>query len=177
MNFHPLVVHFPIALLTFYALFEVLPLARWYPSVSWADVKALLVSFGGLGILAAIATGQMAEHSLIARAAGRILYYHKLFAAASAAVFGIIALAYVIDWMFRKHGPWLRRAGIGPAWLHGAAKTVLNRRVIVPLAIVGFLVLFLAGIFGEMIVYGPNNDPIAHFVFTLFFPHGQGMLQ
>ncbi len=175
MNLHPLVVHFPIALLTFYALFEVLPLEQWYSRVNWRDIKALLVSFGGLGILAALATGQMAEHSLLARAAGRVLYFHKLFAGASAAVFGIIAAGYVIDWMLAKHPDLLRSAGIKLSFLRKITAVILDRRVVVALAAIGFIVLLLTGVFGEMIVYGPNNDPVSMFVYAIFFPGGRAL--
>lgn len=172
MNLHPLVVHFPVALLTLYAVFEVLPMDRWYSQVGWQDIKAILVSVGGIGILAALVTGQMAEHSLLARSAGQILGYHKIFAGASAAVFGIIAAAYVIRWMIERHGHFLRRVSL-PMWpLRKFADIILDRRVIIVLAILGFAVLFLTGIFGEMIVYGPQNDPFSRWVYALFFPSG-----
>jgi uncharacterized membrane protein len=172
MNLHPLVVHFPIALLSLYVLFEVLPLERWYPSVRWQDSKAILVAVGGIGLLAALVTGQMAEHSLLALSAGPILRFHKMFADASAAVFGIIAAAYVIRWILERHGHFLRRAGLPIRSLRAIATVLLDRRTVVSLAIIGFIVLFLAGIFGEMIVYGPQNDLFSRLVTAWFFPSG-----
>ncbi len=166
-NIHPFVVHFPVALLTLYVFFEILPLSNWYPRVSWEDIKAILVSFGGLGILAALVTGQLAERSLLARSAGNILYLHKLFAAASAAVFGIVALAYVIRWVFSKHADSLRRIKDRLFFLDAFSSFILERWVVVSLALIGFAVLFITGALGEIIVYGPNNDVITQFVSSL----------
>lgn len=172
MNLHPLIIHFPIALLSLYVLFEVLPMERWYPLVRWQDIKAILAAAGGIGLLAALVTGQMAEHSLLAFSAGPILRYHKMFADASTAAFGIIAAAYVIRWMLERHERLLRRAGLPIRSLRTIAAVILDRRIIVSLAIIGFIVLFLTGIFGEMIVYGPRNDPFSRLVAALFFPSG-----
>jgi len=166
MNIHPLVVHFPIALLVLYVFFEVLPFEQWYPRAAWKDIKTILVSFGGLGILAALATGQLAEQSFFTANIATILHLHKLFAGASAAIFGIIAAAYVIQWIFGKHTSALRYIKDRMFFLEAFFSIVLKRWVVTPLAILGFFVLAMTGVLGAIMVYGPSNDFITQFVFS-----------
>lgn len=167
MNIHPLIVHFPIALLTLYVFFEVFPFERWYPRAAWKDIKAVLVCFGGLGILVALATGQLAESSALARASGNILHVHKFFAGASAAVFGIIALAYFIQWAFSKHIDFFKSLKKDIPIIGQFSDIILKRWVIVPFALAGFAVLFLTGALGAIIVYGPTNDVVTQFVYSI----------
>ncbi|MCR4311379.1 MAG: hypothetical protein NUV54_02320 [Candidatus Taylorbacteria bacterium] len=49
-NLHPIVVRFPIALLVLYSIIKVLPLFKWFPSVSWKHIELALPVFGVLGI-------------------------------------------------------------------------------------------------------------------------------
>lgn len=168
MNIHPLVVHFPIALLVFYAIFEVLPLEHWYPRAPWFDIKAILVCFGGLGILAALVTGQLAERSFYTAGISAILHLHKLFAGMSAAVFGIIAAAYLIRWVFAKHDVTFQPIKGKLSLLLKFSDIILVRWVVVFLAVLGFFVLAMTGILGAIMVYGPSNDFITQFVYSAF---------
>ncbi len=170
MNIHPFIVHFPIALLTLYAIFELFPLESWYPRVAWQDIKAILVCFGGVGLLAALVTGQLAESSMIARASGRILYIHKLFAGASTAIFGLIALAYFIQWVFNKHAGLSRPLKANFRFIGAYSKFMLERWVVVSFALIGFIALSITGALGVMIIYGPNGDFITQFVYQLLKP-------
>jgi len=57
MNVHPIFVHFPIALLTIYALLELIQFKKvtsWNP---WFYIKASFVVFGAIGTYAALFTG------------------------------------------------------------------------------------------------------------------------
>lgn len=161
MNIHPLIVHFPIALLAMYALFELLPLERWYPRAAWADIKAILVCFGGVGILAALLTGQVAEAQQFGRLAASILHLHKFFAEASVSIFGLIALGYFIRWAESKHG-----FPFGKSY----SRFMQRRWVAIMFALVGLTTLFLTGAFGAMIVYGPGGDIITQVVANVFKP-------
>lgn len=168
MNIHPLIVHFPIALLVLYVVFEVLPLERWYPRAAWADIKAILVCFGGLGLLAALLTGQLAESSLLAHASENVLHIHKTFAGASTAVFGLIALAYFIRWAFSKHATFLKPLQEGVPIIQTYSNIILKRWIVVPLALIGFVALSLTGTLGAIIVYGSSGDFATQFVASLF---------
>ena len=169
MNIHPIFIHFPIALLVLYVVFEVLPLERWYPKTSWVDIKAVLVMIGGLGLLASLTTGELAEGSMLAQASKNVLHVHKAFAGATTAVFGIIAAAYLIRWIYEKHVDRLREPVVVFASLNTAARRILNRWIVVPLALLGFCTLFLTGTLGGIIVYGPNIDFVTKFVYGVFF--------
>ena len=168
MNIHPLIVHFPIALLVLYVVFELLPLERWYPYAAWGDIKAILVCFGGLGLLAALLTGQLAESSLLAQASENALHIHKMLAGVSTAVFGLIALAYFIRWAFDKHAVFLKPLQENLPFIQAYSDIILKQWIVVPLAIVGVVVLFLTGTLGAIIVYGSNGDFATQFITSLF---------
>ena len=169
MNIHPIFVHFPIALLAMYSIFEILPLVKWYPKAHWDDIKAALVIFGGLGVLAALATGQLAEGSDLARASEAVLHVHKMFAGATAAVFGILAAAYLLRWIFEKHGAAFSGLATKFSFLKSFADFILNRWIVVPLALIGLIVLMFTGALGAIIVYGQNGDVVTQAVYSLFF--------
>ncbi|HUZ93261.1 MAG TPA: DUF2231 domain-containing protein [Candidatus Paceibacterota bacterium] len=169
MNLHPAFVHLPIGLLTLYVLFEVVPFGRWYPRAAWEDIKFFLVAVGGLGLLAALATGQLAESSTMARAARNVLRLHKNFAGLSTAIFGILAAAYLIRWIFEKHADLLGPFAADFSFVRDAANVVLKRRIAVPMALAGFIALSITGALGGIIVYGQNVDFMTKFVYSLFF--------
>ena len=169
MNIHPAFIHFPIALLTLYVIIEIVPFGKWYPKAAWEDIKTLLVATGGIGLLVALATGQLAEHSAFAEASKNILSVHKTFAGTTTAIFGIIAAAYVIHWIFEKHEASLGSLATDLAFLRAAANFVLKRWIIIPLALIGLATLTFTGALGGIIVYGPNADPVTKFVYSLFF--------
>ena len=58
MDLHPIIVHFPVALLTLYGIFELFSVRRIARKPYWFYVKAVLVIFGALGALAAWLTGE-----------------------------------------------------------------------------------------------------------------------
>ena len=169
MNIHPVFVHFPIALLTLYAILEILPMDSWYPRAMWTDIKAFLVIVGGLGLLFALATGQLAEHSSFAEASRSILGLHKYFAGISTAVFGILAAAYLIRWVFEKHPNFLGVFTVKLSFLKAIADFILKRWLVVSLALVGFIVLGITGALGGIMVYGPNGDFFTKFIYSVFF--------
>lgn len=60
-NIHPLLVHFPIALLTVYSLLEAVPLKRIQKLPYWFYVKAVLLITGTISILPTILAGLVIE--------------------------------------------------------------------------------------------------------------------
>src|SRR5665213_2786655 len=61
-NIHPILVHFPIALLFVYSIVKILPFEKWFPTVAWKHIERVLLLVGVLGAFAAYTTGETATH-------------------------------------------------------------------------------------------------------------------
>lgn len=168
MNIHPIIVHFPIALLVCYAIIEIFPLNKWYPRFPWDSVKLFLVLLGTVGAVAALGTGSLAEHSS-QWTLRNVLRVHKSFASISTFIFGILTAAYFIRWIFQQYSGLF----VGPlsalSLLKKIADFILKRWIVVPLALIGLVTILVTGILGGIIVYGPNLDPFTKFMYSVFF--------
>ncbi|MDQ7849953.1 MAG: DUF2231 domain-containing protein [Armatimonadota bacterium] len=103
--YHPLVVHFPVALWLTSALFELLYLAR--RERLYAIVSRLLIGLGLLGAAASIASGFLDLDRQVALGVGSgILLQHRLH---SLLAYGATA-AYLLAFL----GRW--RRGVVPVW-------------------------------------------------------------
>lgn len=146
MDIHPLIVHFPIALLTLYAVFELIRFNKVLEKPYWFYIKAALVIVGELLALLTILfspeDGEM-----------RIVEVHESFATATAIVFGLIALNYLIHWMKREG--WFIRIPTLPNWS------------LVILAVIGLVCITITGGLGGAIVYGTEFDPLMAPIFKL----------
>jgi uncharacterized membrane protein len=118
-HLHPLVVHFPIALLLTAPIFIVLALFVRSRTRSLASVALLLLALGTLGAWVAVASGETAEHvSRISAQAKPILEQHEDLAEATATVFsiltGVLALIVALPLAIRKlDRPALNRIALG----------------------------------------------------------------
>lgn len=149
MNLHPIVVHFPVALLTLYAVLELVRFKRVMEKPYWMMIKAILAVFGFLSALAAYTTGPEVEGG----DAPRILVMHETFASATVIIFGIIALHYLLR--FARH-----------EGIHHRIPTLPNV-VIILLAILGLVAITITGGLGGAMVYGTNFDPFMAPIFKL----------
>ena len=81
MFLHPIVIHFPIALLTVYSILEIIRFKN-------DDTKRVLVILGTLGAYVAALTGPGGEGV-------RILDMHELFAKLTIIIYSLIAISYI----------------------------------------------------------------------------------
>lgn len=140
MDFHPLVIHYPIAFLTTYAVFELLRFRKLTGLPHWFYIKATLVVLGELGAIATVITAYMSANL----AGGNTLVdMYKIFILITAVIFGIITLAY-LKW-----------------------RNLLKPTIIIPLALIGlFFIVVAGGLFGAT-VYGTQFDPFLALIFKL----------
>src|SRR5579863_1641308 len=94
VELHPIIVHFPIALLIVGVLLDFLALflrrAHLVAAASWC------LGFGSLGLLAAELSGQLIEDHVNRALAGNILEIHKTFALMTVITFGILFVLRLI---------------------------------------------------------------------------------
>ena len=171
MNLHPIFVHFPIALLTIYALLE---LARFKKLSAWAPlfyIKATFVILGSLGTFAALLSGEAIEDQFEVGNLEALVETHANWAVATSWIFGIISIAYLVAWILRGEA-FHRIIGhklIAPFWrlLTQLSDILLKKNLVIVLAIIGLLTITITGALGGAIAYGPDIDPAAQFFYNL----------
>lgn len=173
MDLHPIVVHFPIALLTLYTASEVF--RRFTKAAHWGPLCGILVVTGTIGAFVGLSTGETAEHLFRDSAFRNVLELHSLFASITTWIYAIPAGAYVIRWLNARPQLQSLSGGIKKllAFLADIASIILETPIAPVLAILGFLGLSLVGALGATLVYGPDFDPITSFVYQIFFGGGQ----
>ena len=177
MTLHPIVVHFPIALLTLYSVLELLRW-RWFRELSgWTLLKGVLVIVGSVGAFVALQTGELIERQFRGDAVLRpVVAAHFLWANITMWVYGVVALAYTLvlleqvgiltafalRWSAgRPLLAWVRRG-------HAVAAQFTQGAWVIPPALVGLVALTVTGALGGSLVYGHNVDPVVEFVYRLY---------
>lgn len=165
MNIHPIFVHFPIALLTFYALFEIFAWKKISSMSWWIYVKATLLFAGTLSGFVALNTGEGAEHII---GGSKLIETHATFATASIWLFVVLSVVYLIRFVLESgyiiNFPKIQHV------LNGIQNYINKYSFLVPvIAFIGLVVITITGALGGAIVYGPDIDPVVSFVYHLFF--------
>lgn len=171
MNIHPIFVHFPIALLTVYAIAELLRFKSLRSTAYFFYVKAVLIITGVLSALLALNTGETAEH-LQDKSLRPLIEMHSAFATASTWIFVILALAYLVGIIERsQYNEKLQNSFFAKIWniKIRVANYILSSYISFIIALVGLVTITITGALGGAIVYGPAIDPIVNYVYHLFF--------
>lgn len=168
MNIHPVLVHFPITLLTFYAIFECFRIKKLMESREWFYIKSTFLFLGGLGALAAAATGDFGKH--LYPAARAIIGMHENFAKLTIVIFGCLALIYMPKFIDELWGDYLRHSSYDSTWrsIMKIDEKMFVAPVLIPLAIIGLFALIITGALGGSVVYGAASDPFTQIVNRLF---------
>ena len=180
-NLHPIFVHFPVALLTVYALMELVRWRKVNGQIYWFYVKACFLIIGGLGSLAALWTGDMAKSSVRAGDFhvsipnfNQVVSTHENFADLSVAIFGLLAVSYLIVWL--SHENFVKVFGsnlsLQKFWskFSKIAHFIAESRLVIFLALAGLVCITITGGLGGVMVYGPTADPFFGAVYHLLFP-------
>lgn len=168
MNIHPIFVHFPIALLSIYAVMELLRFRRLMSLKGWRYVKATFLVLGILGGFAAVFTGDFGREAFPMERG--IIEVHETVAQLTVSIFSLLALYYIVDLFDEFYGMKIRASRY--AKLFEVSVRIKDRLFegwfVSALALIGFILLFLTGALGARIVYGENGDIFTQLVSRLF---------
>lgn len=194
MNIHPIFVHFPIALLTLYAVLEIaiplkikfFKLCKWdMPGASplfarlyqllitpaWNPIKAFLVIVGTVLALPTLQTGEWAEETYISRGVtevsqiGRLIETHSTFADFTVIIFSILAVGYLAQILWNTYNSKLQKY----AFIQAIANIILHPKVAPMLAFLGVISVTITGALGGAISHGVNTDPVVKMIYGWFF--------
>ncbi len=160
-NTHPILVHFPIALLFVYSIIKILPLQKWFPTVTWKHIERTLLFLGVLGALVSLSTGEIAEH--IVRPNRDLVEMHALFATASTWMYGLLLIGEILSVAML----WIVSKVKSPRVITTVQflKNLLTHPVLSTiLAVLGLIAIVITGLLGGVMVYGLSADPIAGIV-------------
>ncbi len=166
---HPVIVHFPIALLTLYALLELVPFKKTWTDPKWIFAKRVLLFVGTLAVFAALETGEARGGEVIEP--GTALAYHEKVATVTEFVFIILAGSQLIMTVTNVVTRFVsKREWMYVIWkiLEKIAKFLTLRPVVIVLALFGLICVTFTGALGGGMVYGPEADPMVKAVYTLF---------
>lgn len=170
MDIHPIFVHFPIALLTVYAILELIRFEKITSQAYYFYVKASILIVGTLGAFASLSTGEGAEHG-VDRSLRALVEIHSTFATISTWIFVILSAVYLIIWISKtEYNQKLNESTLAKIWnikLNIANKIFNSSLTMVILALIGLLAITMTGALGGAIVYGPEIDPIVSFFYHL----------
>lgn len=168
IDVHPILVHFPIALLTCYALAEIFltHVERWQSFVTPSKISFLL-----LGTLAS--WGAFLSGDIVAEAIGEtpLIETHAFFAGTTIWIFTILSATYTL----RLAHPFLQKKATKTPLLRPLLKLdVLTHLILRPwfltlFCLAGLIAITITGALGGAIVYGPEIDPIVSLIYHLFF--------
>jgi uncharacterized membrane protein len=171
-DLHPIVVHFPIALLIASVAMDVLSLVLRRAGLTTAATWLLVL--GVPGALAALLTGKISGSVLNTAAASDLLHLHKICAVGASLTFGTLLLLRLV-WLAPRVLYWLPQvvpatqsaATDGQRALRTALPALYTSRLpgivvamYLTLSMVGVVLLGLTGYFGGAIVYDRGVGPI-----------------
>ncbi len=165
-DFHPIFVHFPVALLTIYSLLEIVRLPFFTRRTGIFPVKLVMLVIGTLGAAMSLLTGDAAAEAYEGTAKAAIIEWHSTFAFAATILYAIVTLSYVIRWLGSTP-----LAGWIPQSILQAERKIFGTPVLVLLATLAFLALLATGILGGSLVYGTSGDPLVTPLYKLLGIH------
>lgn len=171
---HPFIVHFPIALLTLYAICELVRFKNVTTQHFWFHIKAFLVITGVSASILAIGTGEMvADMFKEIPEKNAIVPIHAILAEITSSIFILLAISYVVLWIERdaidastENLSWFKKS---ISRLTPVAKKIIETPISIVLAFTGIIGVTITGALGGAMVHGIDSDPFITFFYRLFF--------
>ena len=180
MNFHSMFVHFPIALLMIYSLFELVSFKFITKYDNWFYIKATFLIVGFTTAFPALFTGDLLEElsERLGTYDPRLIELHSTFATATTIFYGVITLVYVIALIAQvaKIQNYIALLKFMPAWwgrlfqdtCQGCV-AIIKRQYLWITALIGIILISITGGLGGILSSGLGVDPFADAIYHLFF--------
>jgi uncharacterized membrane protein len=169
MDIHPILVHFPVALLTIYALMEILPLENKFGR-TYFNIKFAFLFIGVIASFPAYWTGGFAGEAIEHGPLGKIVEYHAFFAGATMTAGIVMLVAYLAKlksmYPISKYSIWYDK--YTPNLLKSLFGMITIRGFMVFAAILLLIFVTITGGLGGSLVYGPDADPFVQFLYKVF---------
>jgi uncharacterized membrane protein len=160
MNLHPIIVHFPIALLVLYTSLEVVSFFKKSRAEKLSFTKIFLLVVGIVWTFFALQSGEVAQDLLWK---SDLIHQHEEFAEMTYKTYLIILLIYIITRetvLIKFKNPILSKISTFVAYL----KTY---GVVVLLSVIWLVLLTIVWALWGAISHGPAVDPIVQYIYTL----------
>jgi uncharacterized membrane protein len=169
-DFHPIMVHIPIAFLTVYTLLEITTafVKKWNTKTT-LYIKLFLLVVGVLGAGLSLSTGELAADLQGDSISRKILHAHEGWAEFTSQFFWVVFAVYCTlvckneSSIQRKFEVWFKNNKYISYFFRLLSKIggfiERNRWILVILALVGLLAVSVTGALGGALVYGADADP------------------
>lgn len=178
-DYHPIVVHIPVAFLSIYTLFEILSaLIQRLNNKTVFYIKSFLLFVGIVGVGGALATGEVASHLNRDSIPRAILNAHEEWAEFTAGFFWLPLIIYIIlmlsyerSYIEAKLISWFGQKNIVNTIFNYLIKITYffekNRWILAVVALIGLVSVSVTGALGGAMVYGPDADPFIETVISI----------
>jgi uncharacterized membrane protein len=166
---HPLLVHFPVAMLSLYGILEII---SGFPIIRKFDLtitKLVLVIIGTLGGMLASVSGEAIEHSF--SGLHNLVEMHSTWATLTnflgIIITALLLVSYFSSFIVSRYadGTIARITGI-------ITRLAQTRALMVILGLCVIISITVTGALGAVIVHGPQVDPVVNFIYTTLLPQG-----
>ncbi len=169
MNFHPIIVHFPIALLSLYCVMEFIRFKKISAREFWFYTKAILVILGSASTVPAILAGKAVERNFPDQRF--LIRIHSSWAEGTTLLFGLIAFCYLVAVLNRNNLFNIKLGGpLNSLWQLATKleKIILETKLVFLVALAGLIAITITGALGGIVVYGQNLDPFTNIIYGIF---------
>lgn len=165
MDLHPILVHVPIAFLSFYSVLELFSIFKGIRKSSTVfNLKSFLLAIGFIGAVIAAAAGDNARFLNSEFLNPNLVELHEEFAGATEAVFAILTVIYftMIVTRYRDIRMYLSKFSLRLTALIEKCGVFFFKHfyITVILALIGLVLVSITGALGGALVYGSTSkDP------------------